>query len=127
VSLSHPALTTTGKKRGKQKFASAEAKARQMSLDQEWAILKSKHGAAQEEKKRLRGLGAPGLAYSLQPPPGRATPKIPSRDTGWVDCTKAPDKVYTGTSMVGVATMHKSNAVPVFSSEQAKDISNMKR
>lgn len=40
---------------------------------------------------------------------------------------KVTAKVYTGDSMLGVATMHKSNAVPVFSSESAKDISNMRR
>lgn len=32
---------------------------------------------------------------------------------------------YTGNNMLGIATMHKSNAVPVFSSESAKDISKM--
>lgn len=36
-------------------------------------------------------------------------------------------KEYTGTSMIGVATMHKSNAVPVFQEQDAKDISNMRR
>ena len=36
-------------------------------------------------------------------------------------------KVYTGTMVKGIATMHKSNAVPVFSDEQAVDISKMRR
>ena len=40
---------------------------------------------------------------------------------------KPAEKVYTGTNMLGVATMHKSNAVPVFNSDAAKDISNMRR
>lgn len=35
-------------------------------------------------------------------------------------------KVYTGDKMLGIATMHKSNAVPVFSQESASDISKMK-
>lgn len=34
---------------------------------------------------------------------------------------------YTGTNMLGIATMHKSNAVPVFSDQSAKDISQMRR
>ena len=38
-----------------------------------------------------------------------------------------PRKVYTGTQMLGIATMHKSNAVPVFSSESARAISEMRR
>jgi hypothetical protein len=40
---------------------------------------------------------------------------------------KAPDKVYTGTMIKGIGTMHKSNAVPVFSDEQAVDIAKMRR
>lgn len=40
---------------------------------------------------------------------------------------KPAEKLYTGTNMLGVATMHKSNAVPVFNTDSAKDISNMRR
>lgn len=36
-------------------------------------------------------------------------------------------KEYTGTAMIGVATLHKSNAVPVFQEQDAKDISSMRR
>ena len=57
----------------------------------------------------------------------RETRKIQSLDTGLVAPTKAEPKVYTGSSMKGIATMHKSNAVPVFTDEQAKDISSMRR
>jgi hypothetical protein len=42
-------------------------------------------------------------------------------------CSSKPPMVYTGTKMVGIAVMHKSNSVPVFSSEEAADISNMRR
>ena len=38
-----------------------------------------------------------------------------------------PSPVYTGTKMLGVATMHKSNSVPVFSPEEAVEISKMRR
>lgn len=34
---------------------------------------------------------------------------------------------YTGTLVKGIATMHKSNAVPVIDEEQAKEISRMRR
>lgn len=34
---------------------------------------------------------------------------------------------YTGTLVRGIATMHKSNAVPVINEEQMKDISRMRR
>jgi|TARA_B100001094_G_scaffold63037_2_gene58943 hypothetical protein len=40
---------------------------------------------------------------------------------------KKESPVYTGTLVKGIATMHKSNAVPVISQQEAEDISNMRR
>jgi hypothetical protein len=57
----------------------------------------------------------------------RETPKYPSLDTGYHDCTKKPTPVYTGTAIKGIGTMHKSNAVPIFSDEQAIEIATMRR
>lgn len=34
---------------------------------------------------------------------------------------------YTGTRMLGIGQLHKSNAVPVFSQDEAVDISKMRR
>ena len=51
----------------------------------------------------------------------------PSLNTGNGVATKAAPKVYTGTKVMGIATMHKSNAVPVFNSEEAVEISSMRR
>ena len=53
--------------------------------------------------------------------------KCESLKTNESYCSKPPDKVYTGTAMIGIATMHKSNMVPVFNTEAAKDISKMRR
>jgi hypothetical protein len=67
-------------------------------------------------------------AYSLSIPAGRdTTAHIPSRSTEGGTATLPAPKVYTGTKVKGIATMHKSNAVPVFSDEEAKDISKMRR
>lgn len=38
-----------------------------------------------------------------------------------------PPKVYTGSELVVIATMHKSNLVPVFSRDEAKDTATMRR
>lgn len=46
-------------------------------------------------------------------------------DTG-VTFAKKPN-VYTGDKLLGIATMHKSNMVPVFSQEDAEEISRMRR
>ena len=126
--LAHPALSTTGKLRGKKKYASAEAKRRAEILKEDWEALKASHGITTERKTRARDMsGNLKDVYKLTTPPGREMPKINSRDTGWVACTKGTDKVYTGTKVKGIGTMHKSNAVPIFSDEEAVAISTMRR
>jgi hypothetical protein len=51
-----------------------------------------------------------------------------SVDIGSPSVCEAPaKKEYTGTLIKGIATMHKSNAVPVIDQEQATDIANMRR
>jgi len=65
--------------------------------------------------------------YKLTAPVGRETKQYKSLNTGETGATKAAAKVYTGTNMLGIATMHKSNAVPVFNSEAAVEISKMRR
>lgn len=44
-----------------------------------------------------------------------------------VAAAKRPEMRYTGMNMIGVATMHKSNAVPVFSNEDAVAVATMRR
>ena len=53
--------------------------------------------------------------------------RVESLQSTEIDTFKPKDKVYTGTAMIGIATMHKSNSVPVFSAENAVDISKMRR
>ena len=48
-------------------------------------------------------------------------------DTIPASAGKKDSNVYTGDLIKGIATMHKSNAVPVINKEQATDISNMRR
>ena len=127
--LEGPWLSTTGKRKGKKKFASAEHARKARELDESWKELQKKWAFAAEDKKRIRALSAPGLSgsYKLSIPEGRnTTAHIKSVDTGGNATLKAP-KVYTGTKVKGIATMHKSNAVPVFSDEEAVEISRMRR
>lgn len=125
--LEGPWLSTTGKKKGKKKFASAEHARRARELDESWKEIQKRWAIEADDKKRTRAMKAPPLSYTLSAPAGRSTSHhIPSRDTGGT-ATLAPPKVYTGTKVKGIATMHKSNAVPVFSDEEAVDISRMRR
>ena len=127
--LEGPWLSTTGKKKGKKKFASAEHARKARELDESWKELQKRWAVEIEDNKRTRGLSAPSLStsYSLAIPEGRnTTAHIKSVDTGG-NATLKPVKMYTGTKVKGIATMHKSNAVPVFSDEEAVDISRMRR
>ena len=124
-----PMYSTTGKKKGKKKFASAEHARKARDLDESWKELQKKWGFEAEEKKRARALAAPSLSgnYSLKIPEGRnTTAHLKSVNTGG-NATLSPAKIYTGTKVKGIATMHKSNAVPIFSDEEAVDIARMRR
>ena len=130
--LEGPWLTTTGRIRSKRrKYYSAEAAARDRELAAEWQ-------QRQAEWDRLtpnfagqrRGTAGQTLARtSLSPqyPPGREPQHIPSRDTGGGSTARPADKVYTGTKIKGIGTMHKSNAVPIFSDDEAEAIAHMRR
>lgn len=123
--LHHPALSLNGKKRGKVKFRNAEEAKKARELDEAWKQLQKKWEVEAEEKKRKRALSAEPLVYSLS---GRETARIASRDTGHTGAVRTKDiPQYTGTKIKGIGTMHKSNAVPIFSDEEAVAIASMRR
>ena len=123
--LEGPWLSTTGKKKGKQKFASAEHARKAREQAEAWKDLLKKYETKPLPKTKPNSLSS---AYRLTIPEGRnTTAHIKSVDTGGGNATLKPSKVYTGTKVKGIATMHKSNAVPVFSDEEAIDISKMRR
>lgn len=124
--LEGPWLSTTGKRKGKQKFASADAKRKSEQLEKEWNELQSRWGSFSSKKSStvVQPLKVAKPLYR-----GIDNPRIPSLNNG-VDMAPAvmpPTKVYTGTKMIGIGTMHKSNSVPIFSSEEATDIAKMRR
>jgi hypothetical protein len=57
----------------------------------------------------------------------RETPIYQSLDTGFIPCIRKSENLYTGDKIKGIGTMHKSNAVPVFTDNEAKDIASMRR
>jgi len=57
----------------------------------------------------------------------RETEYYPSKDTGYYNTFKKADLYYTGDNMKGIGTLHKSNAVPIFTDEEAKDQAKMRR
>lgn len=126
--LAHPALTTGGKRKGKVKFRNSDEAQKARQLDADWKELQKKWGIEEEEKKRKRALAAEPLTYKLSAPAGRETTKINSLDTGHTGAVRTKDiPQYTGTKMLGIGTMHKSNAVPIFAEEEAQEIARMRR
>ena len=77
-----------------------------------------------------RGTKKPKIVEAYKPAKEniRETPKYPSLATTGDSCTKPVyGKVYTGDKMIGIGTLHKSNAVPIFSDDDAKDQALMRR
>lgn len=121
--LVHPSLSTMGKKRGKQKFRNAEEARKARELESSWKELEKKWGATSTSKsKKLEP-----LKYNLSVPEDRSTRHIKSVGNGVGVATMNPPKIYSGDKIKGIGTMHKSNAVPIFSDEQAVDIAKMRR
>ena len=125
--LAHPALTTMGKRKGKQKWASAEQKRQHEQLEREWQELLKRQGADLEAQKQKRALKAKPYVAKVNPRIAelRKISSVDSGHTGAVNVKQTPQ--YTGDKIIGIGTMHKSNAVPIFNDEAAKDISKMRR
>lgn len=128
--LEGPWLTTTGKRKGKQKFRSADQarQARELAdlwqqRQQDWA----KMAPSFSGKKIDNTVKIVNDLPKYQVPVGRETEKIPSLPFTADACTKSEQKVYTGSAIKGIGTMHKSNAVPIFSDQEAIEISKMRR
>lgn len=122
-----PWLSTTGKKKGKQKFASAFAKQQAAQLDKDWKEIQARWNITADQKKRTAALAASTLTTNTLSYRGDDQARIPSLNSGLGNTALAPAKVYTGSEMLGIGQLHKSNAVPVFRQEDALDIARMRR
>jgi hypothetical protein len=98
--------------------------AKQRELDASWEKLLKKYATKKVAPRKEQSLSD---VYSLGTPACRETPKIPSLPFTGAPCSKKENPVYTGTAIKGIGTMHKSNAVPIFSDQEAVDIAKMRR
>ena len=124
-----PALTMTGKRKGKIKFRNAEEARKHRDLESDWHDLQKRWGVDQEIKKRNRAMAAEPLVYSLNTPIGRTnTHHIKSLDTGHSGpVSSKPAPKYTGSEILGITILHKSCLQPVFNQQAAVDAANMRR
>lgn len=110
-------------KKRKPTKADLEAMASYQALQRKWdAMPKFARGG-------VRVASCSPAVPALTTPPGRETPHYPSLTTpGQGGGTKPVQSLrYTGTKMIGIGTLHKSNAVPVFSDEEAIAMAQMRR
>ena len=107
--------------KGKKKWTSADAKRKDAELQAEWQAFLGRNQPTMKTVKK--STYTPPKTYV------RDLPVYPSHSTTLpATCTKPVEgKVYTGTKMIGIGTLHKSNAVPIFSEEEAKDQATMRR
>ena len=127
--LEGPWLTTTGKKKGKKKFRNADEARKARQLEESWKDLLMRHGIEKNRRQKNKSSNSMVKSPTQSLPYRRDTgPHIPSLNpTDMSPCTKKEQQQYTGTMIKGIGTMHKSNAVPIFSDEQAVEIAKMRR
>lgn len=100
-------------------------KAKAAELQQSWDALLAKYSKSMSG----RPLKPVQSKIKQSPLPNRGSqnriPSSPDSMKGFA--AKAAPKVYTGSNIVGIAVMHKSNLVPIFSNEAAIEVAQMRR
>ena len=90
-------------------------------------FLKKMGVSGPKETKPKRSLAQSGSAPAL----GAGGRKFESYNSDQVfydpSMAKKEENVYTGTEIIGIGQMHKSNAVPIRRKDDAKSIANMRR
>lgn len=112
---------------GRHAFRMSDKKAKELREEQQ--------RLEREERKRRAEIYAP--LFSTKPKivkikkssPAVELPTKPSSNPNSMMglAVKAAPKVYTGDKVLGLATMHKSNIVPIFNNEAAVDVARMRR
>jgi|DEB0MinimDraft_3_1074331.scaffolds.fasta_scaffold288868_2 hypothetical protein len=104
----HQTSKKTRKQKQKQKLAVAK-----------W---KDKYGVT-KERKVFTVLKSPTITVR----PGGMDFRSVGSASAALDTFKRTAQKYTGDKVLGIATMHKSNAVPIFSNDEAVEVSKMRR
>lgn len=124
--LHHPSLTLSGKRKGKQKWASAEQKRKAMELKSEWDSKVKEWSSMSTVKTAQKGTTS---IPKYSPPIGRERKEPITRiDTGVKGAVNVKEtRHYTGDRLLGITIVHKSCLQPVFSQEQAVEAAHMRR
>lgn len=98
---------------------SAKARALRASWEKLIADTTPKKPVILKKNKPLR------CSYSI--PEGRGTRHIPSVTTDQHSTQRKETTMYTGDNMLGITILHKSCLQPVFSKQEAIEVSQMRR
>ena len=120
--LEGPWLSTTGKKKSKAQFRTADLARKTRQAQESWADLKQRWDIKEDYSKPKKALYTPPAPYRRD-----TGPRHESKPDTISIAVRPADKVYTGDNCLGIGQLHKSNAIPVFSKEDAIDISKMRR
>lgn len=97
---------------------------KQKELRLEWEAILHRHSKPLER-------GAKSFGVNVKPKKERVkehqTSILPAPFEKFVGSTARVEKRYTGDQIIGIATMHKSSAVPIFNKESAIDVAQMRR
>lgn len=105
----------------KSKKRKPNAKQRQLAAD--WESLKTKYATKTVVADKKSDNYVPPKSYVRET---RQYPSLISNAPS--SCTKPIEPMrYTGEKLIGIGTLHKSNAVPIFSEEDAVDQAKMRR
>lgn len=95
------------------------------SVKSKWSKKKKVHPYSKLKRDFITSVAIPHIKPFVRE---TSTNNIPSHTTnGYACCARKEDKVYTGDKMIGIGTLHKSNAVPVFCNDEAVDMAKMRR
>lgn len=120
-----PMYSTTGKKKGKQKWSSADAKRKAEALNQEWQKKQKEWSSLSKPKAKAASATA---TYKSPTVPQDRRLQATSIDTGVKGAVRVKEtQHYTGDRLLGITILHKSCLQPVFSQEQAIEAAHMRR
>lgn len=126
-----PAYTTTNTKKRKAKAPTSKYAQDWADYNKQMKRIGCKTKTFEEYVAYRQGKYNPKLKGVVKNPMQASTlrreaPKYESGDGIGVAFGRK-ENVYTGTLVTGIATMHKSNAVPVINQKQAEEIARMRR
>jgi hypothetical protein len=111
--------TNTRKRKQNKKSASVLEAERQHTKFLKKMGIRSRSSVGSEQQ--------PSKLWAAGSSPAETTKLESCKPTYNSSMAKKPEKIYTGTEIIGIAQMHKSNAVPVRGKKQAEEIAKMRR